>query len=39
MSKHQCEKWQLLESAKGGTYCGACGDHKEANSDDVENAK
>lgn len=23
---HQCEAWQMQESAKGGVYCGACGD-------------
>ena len=27
MSEHQHEKWQLLDSAQGGQYCGACGDH------------
>ena len=26
MSAHQCEAWQLLDSAKGGKYCGACGE-------------
>ncbi|MFB7890364.1 hypothetical protein ACFCZ3_20160 [Cellulosimicrobium cellulans] len=25
-SPHQCEAWQMEESAKGGVYCGACGD-------------
>lgn len=24
---HQHEGWQLLDSAKGGRYCGACGEH------------
>lgn len=24
---HQHEEWQLLDSAKGGRYCGACGEH------------
>ncbi len=27
MSTHQHEDWQLLDSAKGGKYCGACGEH------------
>jgi len=25
-SPHQCEAWQMQESAKGGVYCPACGD-------------
>jgi len=29
MSEHQHEEWQMLESAKGGRYCGACGDHTQ----------
>lgn len=28
MAKHQCEEWQMLESAKGDWYCGACGEHE-----------
>jgi hypothetical protein len=24
---HQCEAWQMMDSAKGGKYCGACGKH------------
>jgi hypothetical protein len=28
MSEHQHEEWQMLESAKGGRYCGACGEHE-----------
>jgi hypothetical protein len=27
VSGHQHEPWQLLDSAKGGKYCGACGEH------------
>ena len=25
MAAHECEKWMLRESAKGGLYCAACG--------------
>lgn len=25
--RHVHEKWQLQDSAKGGNYCGACGEH------------
>lgn len=27
MTRHDCEPWQIMESARGGTYCGACGQH------------
>lgn len=30
MSKdaHECEPWMMQESAKGGKYCVACGEHE-----------
>jgi len=27
--KHQHEEWQMLDSARGGRYCGACGEHED----------
>lgn len=29
--RHQCEKWQLLDHADGGKYCGACGERQPDN--------
>ena len=29
MSKHQCERWQMQQSASGGQHCAACGSEEE----------